>query len=200
MLSKIFRNFISYYKFSQFIVSKIFLTVPIFIPHNISKYNILNKIIYIISIDDIKGDYTEFGCFTGSCLIHANRCFDKYFKDSKSLVYGFDSFEGFPDEVHSEFKSKNFTANYDRVKFLENKYSRIKIVKGFFSESLNDNLIKKKIETISLAFIIIDDYFNLDRKNNSIQYEFLKKFQINKNVFQFKEFGISGIAFRYKKI
>ena len=104
------------------------------------------------------------------------------------------------------------------------KYKGINIIKGFFSESLNDIQIKDKIKNISLAFIdcdlavssyeafkfikprlndgafiMIDDYFNLDTNKNSIQQEFVKHFEINKDVFKFKEFGIGGIVFRYKK-
>jgi len=33
--------------------------------------------------------------------------------------YGFDSFEGFPIEIHNEFKSENFKPDYEMVKKLE---------------------------------------------------------------------------------
>ena len=224
MLRDKFRYFVANSKLLQSIVSKFILSIPIYIPHNISKYSILNKIIYNLSIDNIKGDYAEFGCFTGSCLVHSHRCFEKYFGNNKSLIYGFDSFEGFPEEVHKEFKSENFINNYDKVKLLEKKYKGINIIKGFFFNSLNDVQTKDKIKIISLAFIdcdlassshdvfmfikprlvdgsfiMIDDYFNLDTNKNSIQQEFVKHFEINKDVFKFKEFGIAGIVFRYKK-
>ena len=224
MLKEKFRYFVANSRFLQSIVSKFILAIPIYIPHNISKYKILNKIIYNLYIDNIEGDYTEFGCFTGSCLVHSHRCFKKYFKNNKPLIYGFDSFEGFPEEIHEEFKSENFMNNFENVKTLEKKYEGINIVKGFFSDSLNEIEIKGKIKNISLAFIdcdlavsshdvfkfikprlnngafiMIDDYFNLDTNKNSIQQEFVKHFEINKDVFKFKEFGIGGVVFRYKK-
>ena len=224
MLKDKFRYFVANSRFLQSIVSKFILTIPIYIPHNISKYKILNKIIYNIYIDNIEGEYTEFGCFTGSCLVHSHRCFEKYFKNNMPIIYGFDSFEGFPEEIHKEFKSEKFVNNYENVKLLEKKYNGINIVKGFFSDSLNKTEIKDKIKNISLAFIdcdlavsshdvfkfikprlndgafiMIDDYFNLDTNKNSIQQEFVKHFEINKNVFKFKEFGIGGIVFRYRK-
>ena len=51
--------------------------------------------------------------------------------------YGFDSFEGFPVEVHEEFKSENFKADYYFVKKLEKKFNNCKIIKGYFKDSLN---------------------------------------------------------------
>ena len=47
------------------------------------------------------------------------------------------------------------------------------------------------------AFIMIDDYFNIDANNNSILNEFNKHFEVNKNVFIYKYFGLSGVCFRY---
>ena len=224
MIKDKLRYFVANARFLQSIVSKFILSIPIYIPHNISKYKTLNKIIYTLFIDNIKGDYAEFGCFTGSCLVHSHRCFEKYFGKNKSLIYGFDSFEGFPEEVHKEFKNDNFISSYHKIKLLEKKYEGINIIKGFFSNSLNDVHIKDKIKNISLAFIdcdlaissqdvfkfikprlvngafiMIDDYFNLDKNKNSIQQEFVKHFEINKNVFKFKEFGVAGIVFRYNK-
>ncbi len=56
--------------------------------------------------------------------------------------YGFDSFEGFPIEIHNEFKSENFKPDYEMVKKLEKKFSNCTIVKGFFDKTLKD---EKKI-------------------------------------------------------
>ena len=39
--------------------------------------------------------------------------------DRAMKFYGFDSFEGFPVEVHSEFSSAQFIPNYKLVKKLE---------------------------------------------------------------------------------
>ena len=37
-----------------------------------------------------------------------------------------------PKELHKEFKSEFFTADYEKVITLENKYPKIKIFEGFF--------------------------------------------------------------------
>tara|TARA_A100001015_G_scaffold312615_1_gene418140 strand:+ start:651 stop:1343 length:693 start_codon:yes stop_codon:yes gene_type:complete len=224
-LSKFFINFIANSKFLQYLASKFVLIIPGVLTHNLSKYFLIKNVIQTLSMDQIKGDYAEFGCFTGSCLRHSARCFKKYFNNIEIKIYGFDSFEGFPEEVHKTFKSKDFKVSYEKVKELENSGQNIKIVKGFFDKSLEDENLKKDLKEISFAFIdcdlatssksvfnfianrlsngafiMIDDYFNIDINNNSIQNEFLKYFEINKNVFIYKYFGLSGVCFRYKKI
>ena len=124
------------------------------------------------------------------------------------------------------YKSEDFSADYDEVKKIEkNSNGRCKIIKGFFEESLAGNLIKEKINKISLAFIdcdlalssipvflfiksrlvngsfiIIDDYFNIDKSGNSIRQEFLKNFTVDKEVFLFSTFGLGGVVFRYHSL
>jgi hypothetical protein len=217
-----FLKFISNSNFLQFLASKFSMLIPVIVDHNLGKYNLIRKIAYLISIDEIDGDYAEFGCFTGSCLKHANRCF-KYFKLDKN-IFGFDSFEGFPKELHKEFINENFISDYDKVKNLEKKYPKIKITKGFFSESLKTEKVIKDLDKISFSFIdcdiaisskdvfefiikkqtngsfiMIDDFYNLDKEGNSIREEFFKYFTLNKNVFVCNYFGLGGVCFRYFK-
>ncbi len=220
--SKYFLSILANSNILQWFASRFIIFLPLPITHNLSKYILINKIIYTIYIDQIKGDYTEFGCFTGSCLKHASRCIKKYNLDRK--IFGFDSFKGFPEEVHKEFKSEFFKSDYYSIKKLEKKFSNIEIVKGYFSESLNSNNIKDKVKKISFSFIdcdlaisakdvfkfisdrqtngsfiMIDDFYNLDTNNNSIREEFFKYFNLNKNVFLHSNFGIGGVCFRYFK-
>jgi hypothetical protein len=191
--------------------------------HNFSKYYALRKSLQIIKMDKIKGDYCEFGCFTGASLNHVLSITskDSFLKEKK--IYGFDSFAGFPKEVHSEFKSELFTADFEKVKKLEFKSKgRCIIKKGFFIDVLSDKDLKNEVQKISLAFIdcdlaissqpvfefiknrmvhgsfiVIDDYFNIDDEGNSIREEFKKHFEINKNVFKFSSYGLGGIVYQY---
>jgi hypothetical protein len=193
--------------------------------HNFSKYYALRKSLQIIKMDKIKGDYCEFGCFTGASLNHVLRITskDSFLKEKK--IYGFDSFAGFPKEVHSEFKSEVFTADFEKVKRLEFKSKgRCIIKKGFFIDVLDNKDLKNEIQKISLAFIdcdlsissqpvfefiknrmangsfiVIDDYFNIDEEGNSIREEFKKHFEINKNVFRFSSYGLGGVVYQYIK-
>ena len=216
-------KFISRITFLHSLASIIVNLVPFFILHNFSKYYALRKSLQIIKMDKIKGDYCEFGCFTGASLNHVLRVTSKdaFLKEKK--IYGFDSFSGFPKEVHSEFKSEIFTADYDKVKKLEVKSKgRCIIKKGFFNDVLNNEDLKNEIQKISLAFIdcdlaissqpvfefiknrmvngsfiVIDDYFNIDQERNSIREEFKKHFDINKNVFKFSSYGLGGVVYQY---
>jgi len=174
-------------------------------------------------MDETDGDYCEFGCFTGASLTHSLRITSgkEFFK--KKIFYGFDSFEGFPEEAHKIYKSEDFSADYNEVKKIEkNSKGRCKIIRGFFEESLTDNLIKENINKISLAFIecdlalssipvflfikdrlvngsfiIIDDYFNIDKNGRSIRAEFLKTFAVDKEISLFSTYGVNGVVFRY---
>ena len=204
---------------SSFIVS----SIPYVILHNFSKYHELRKALKIIDMDKIDGCYCEFGCFTGAALKHVIKLTSQSKFLSKKKTYGFDSFKGFPEEVHSEFKSENFISNYDDVKKLEKKTNgRCKIVKGYFDESLKSLELNNEIKNISLAFIdcdlavssqpvfefikkklvhgsfiVIDEYYFIDKNGGSIRKEFLKKFEMNKNVFLFSTYGLGGAVFKY---
>lgn len=205
---------------SSFIVNRF----PLFILHNFSKYFCVRKVLYSINIDDIEGDYCEFGCFTGACLNHALNTHKVYMKDREMKFYGFDSFEGFPVEVHKEFKSENFQNNFEMVKKLEKKFINCKIVKGFFEDTLKDQEINNSITKISFAFIdcdlaisaksvfkfikprmshgsfiMIDDYFNIDKNGESIFSVIKDFFVIDKDIFVHSYFGNSGIVFKYFK-
>jgi O-methyltransferase len=100
--------------------------------------------------------------FTGSSLNHAIKTHLKFSRKKKEdnfmsrTFFGLDSFEGFPEEVHPEYKSENFKSNYDKVKLLENSYN-CKIIKGYFSESLKE-IESRKENKIAFAFIDCDIY------------------------------------------
>jgi hypothetical protein len=47
------------------------------------------------------------------------------------------------------------------------------------------------------SFIIIDDYFNIDKNGRNIREEFLKTFAVDKEVFLFSTYGLGGVVFRY---
>lgn len=217
-------RFIANSRWIHNIVSYAVNILPILLTHNLSKYISIKKVLYAVKIDMIDGDYCEFGCFTGACLNHALNFHKLNMPNCRMNFYGFDSFEGFPEEVHSEFSSDQFTPNFKLVKKLEQKFKNCKIVKGFFSDSLNQDEVKDNIKKVSVAFIdcdlgisaepvfefikdrlsdgayiIIDDFFNVDQKKDSILKRFKKYFRINENVFVHNYFGNAGIVFKYIK-
>lgn len=83
-------NYVAHSNFLQSLASNTVINLlPISITHNLSKYILIKKIIYTLSIDDIKSDYIEYGVFTGSSIKHAARCYKK-FKLFSTKLYGLD--------------------------------------------------------------------------------------------------------------
>ena len=148
--------------FLSFIVSKI----NPFVLHNFDKYFAIKKAFFFSAIENIEGDYFEFGVFTGSSFCHAIQCSRVNQKYDNSLdkiqFYGFDSFEGFgelsEDEKHVFFKKENFTSDYNKVvkrirKILPEK--RFKIIKGFYKDTLVN---KSNNKLARIIFIDCDTY------------------------------------------
>ena len=122
--------------------------------HNIGKYLAIKKAFYLSSIEEIEGDYFEFGVFTGSSFCHAVRCakanerFDDKLKEMH--FFGFDSFEGFgklpESDQHRFYTDINFATNYEKVCSRVKKVvdeSRFTLKKGYFEETLIGNSCRK---------------------------------------------------------
>jgi len=185
----------------------------------LSKFYTFNKIWNNIKLDSIEGDYIEFGMLNGKTLLHSYKVSKKLNLHKNINFWGLDSFEGFPVENHNFYKSENFKSSYKKALKTFNKYTKVNIVKGFFSESLQisllDNVsklsfvyvdcdiyessldifpyIKKRIQPGS--FIMIDDYSSIDHNNKSIAKAFLENFRINDEVIVFDYFD-NGVVFR----
>ena len=125
--------------------------------HNIAKYMAIKKAFYLSAIEQTKGDYYEFGVYTGSSFTHAIRCakFNEKFDTGLTSMkfYGFDSFEGFGEladsEKHSFYTNINFKTDYNKVFKRVNKIlplDRFELVNGFFEDTLiskpNSNLAR----------------------------------------------------------
>ena len=196
--------------------------LPSFFIHNTSKYSAIKKILTNLWIDQIKGDYIEFGIFTASSFKHTINTENRIDKNNNTLFYGLDSFEGFPENSHPFFQDKNFKSNFKKVKKLEKRFSpNVYIFKGYFSDLLTKE--KKLIEVENLKFvyidcdlyisaidpidyiiprlvkgsyIMIDDFTNIDSEGKSIRNLFYKKFEGHD--FEITSyFGIGGVVIRY---
>ena len=60
------------------------------------------------------------------------------------------------------------------------------------------DFIKDKL--VNGSVIMIDDFFNIDENGKSIKEEFIKRFELNKNVFLFSTYGLGGVVYKYYKI
>ena len=137
-------GFLSKLDFLQNITSSLLSGLNPAIVHNLEKYLALKKVHYLSAIEEIEGDYIEFGVYTGSSFCHSIRCVKKLMKVNKNLsstrFFGFDSFEGFgelsDDDFHPFYKDSNFETSYEKVD------KRVKKVsKNFASKIINYQLI-----------------------------------------------------------
>lgn len=139
--------------------------------HNIEKYIAIKKTVYLNSLEHQRGDYLEFGVYTGSSFCHAIKCFKKserfnpYQKETRFI--GFDSFEGFGEleekDKHPFYVDQNFNTSYSKVKkraekTLKNWGAGCQLVQGYFEETLKGGPSKYGIKDIRIAFIDSDTY------------------------------------------
>ena len=162
-------GFLSRLNFLQDAASSFIAKVNPAVIHNLEKYLALKKVHYLSAIEEIEGDYIEFGVFTGSSFCHSLRCVKKLSKLntllSKTKFYGFDSFEGFGDlnqeENHPFYKDANFKTSFRKVNSRVGKVAKkfkYQLIKGFFSESLAKKPSCYGIKKSRIVFIDSDTY------------------------------------------
>ena len=162
---------------------------------NVPAYNVtLDILTNALSKVTIDGMYLEFGVFSGRTINHiADKTLDK-------IIYGFDSFEGLPEDWRTGFEEGTFKRiNLPKVN------SNVKLVKGWFNDTLpkfveehNEkcafihidcdlysstkcvfDLLEDKI--VSGTIIVFDEYFNYPDWQNG-EYKALQEFIIQNNL------------------
>lgn len=187
--------------------------------HQISKFNQIFNIWSNIHLDQLSGDYIEFGIFKGKSLRHSFKSYKNIFNDTSINFYGLDSFSGFPVENHNFYLKENFKNSYQKVLKTFKKNKQIKIYDGFFEdtlknpvlsnkkysfafidcdiyESANDAFFYLKTRMINGGFLMIDDFTSLDINGNTIYKSFINHFDIGKNVILFSTYS-NGHVYRY---
>ena len=143
-------------------------------------------------------------------------------KKNKTRFFGLDSFEGFPDNDHPFFQDINFKSDYKKAKKIEDKFpDKAFVLKGYFKDTLKNsekiNTITKlkfahidcdlyisaiepvefiKEKLVSGAYLMIDDFTNIDPSGKSIRELFKQEF-INCDFEIVGYFGIDGVIIRY---
>ena len=139
------------------------------IVHNLEKYHTLKKVHYLSTIEDVDGDYLEFGVFTGSSFCYSIRCCKNLAKlNPKTLntkFYGFDSFAGFgtlaEGDKHPFYTDENFATSLPAVKRRADRVAgeiKFQLIPGFFSDSLRGGASQLGIEKSRIIFIDSDTY------------------------------------------
>jgi|TARA_B100001964_G_C14169386_1_gene570718 hypothetical protein len=158
-------NFIKNNLFLQNFVASIVSYIPPFLEFSIAKYIAIKKAMYITAIDKTYGSYMEFGVFTGSSFNFAmkiNKQLEKTFGNTNCEFIGFDSFQGFgkvsDNDKHPFYKKETFSINEKKVfKNIKNmsKGQRMRIVKGFFNETIK-NKTTKDLNIDKARVVLID--------------------------------------------
>ena len=137
--------------------------------HNMEKYHILKKVHYLSAIEDIEGDYLEFGVYKGSSFTHSVRVYKylkrQYSQEKRMRFFGFDSFSGFgelnDDEQHPFYSQVDFTSTYREV---SKRIGRVagdveyQLIPGYFNESLSGGAQQYGISKSCIIFIDSDTY------------------------------------------
>jgi len=114
------------------------------------------------------GDYFEFGVYNGTSMICMHRVLGELGFD-RIRLFGLDSFEGLPEAAEKDddghWYPGQFSCDYEitrKVLDLEDvDWNRIFLIKGWFSDTLNDDLIRKyNITNASVIMIDCDMYLS----------------------------------------
>lgn len=162
-------GFLSRLEFLQDWASGIIVGINPAIVHNLEKYYALKKVHYLSAIENMEGDYLEFGVFTGSSFCHSIRCCQKMAylstETGRTRFFGFDSFSGFgtlsEDDSHPLYNDENFVTSLDQVNRRVRRVAKgtvYTLVPGFFSDSLKAGSAHYGIEKSRIIFVDSDTY------------------------------------------
>lgn len=151
----------------QTLVVRLITALPPAIEHNVGKTQAIKKAFYFACLEQLAGDYLEFGVFEGTSMIAAFES-DRRFRTPKTSprkFWGFDSFEGFRyfDEAdrHPFFGEGEFSSSYRQTRRRLEKHVRdraaIELVPGYFEQTLAaKTALDFGIERVSVALIDCD--------------------------------------------
>jgi O-methyltransferase len=123
------------------------------------------SLLYKLKGNDI-GDYLEFGVFNGNSI--GSMYLAREASQTESIrLFGFDAFEGLPlgseEEDSGVWKKGFYACSFEQMQaclLRRNIHSdKIVWVKGWYDQTLNDDLIKKlNLENLGLIFVDCDTY------------------------------------------
>lgn len=124
---------------------------------------------YLKDIDEKNfGDYLEFGVYNGTSMSLMYHVFQDQ-KIESSRLFGFDSFEGLPEEASEDDNGMwfpgEFKCSYDKtIRALENNkvdLNKVQLIKGFYSDTLKSELVAElNIKKAGIIMIDCDMYLS----------------------------------------
>ncbi|MCK9351768.1 MAG: TylF/MycF family methyltransferase [Candidatus Pacebacteria bacterium] len=231
MLYKIAKNS----AFLQNLAVNIATSIHPSIVHNFGKIEMIKKAIWNCELEEVSGGYFEFGIYEGTSLYAAVKAHKKINSKISRNFYGFDSFDdGFKyfdkRDIHPFFKEGDFISSYEKVKKRFSKFPNVKLIKGYFEETVangkgadihgKDKCAILFIDcdlmnpaTVALEYakpllqagtiIIIDDYYAYKGDENLGTYGAFHKFLHNHpniKAREFSDYGYGGKSFIVMKV
>lgn len=129
----------------QNLASWIWARIPSVIAHNLEKYSALHKAFYLTGLEQLEGDYLEFGVFTGSSFVFATRIHRRlsYLGAIGTRFFGFDSFSGFgkvtEKDSHPFYLDSIFQVSAKKVRKNISRKARgceTHLIEGYFENTL----------------------------------------------------------------
>jgi O-methyltransferase len=134
-----------------------------------SEAGMVSQAFHFAKINDVRGDYFEFGLWEGNTFMAALRCKAK-FRMPSVMLWGFDSFEGLPDVSRSPdelWKKGQFSCSEKRFRDIvkENGFSGrdFQLVRGFYDQSLNADLQIRMAGRKAMAIYVDCDLYESTR-------------------------------------
>lgn len=198
--------------------------IPPAVHHNIEKHHILKKMLFYKEIEQLPGDYLEFGVYQGTSLKGAAQYWQRIGTQTMNFL-GFDSFEGMQGEKgdeHPFYLSFDFTSDFEQVKRRFHSFPNVKLFKGFYKTSLKKGAKAMGIKRAGIVFLdcdlysssqqalnflkpivgvgtifILDDYFNYAaNKKRGVQAAFMEFVRTEGwEVTELDRYGVGGIVF-----
>lgn len=192
--------------------------------HNVEKHAAIKKALFYKYLENIPGDYLEFGVYEGTSLKGAATYWRTISKEPIRF-FGFDSFEGMRPEskdAHPFYTTFDFSTEYRTIKKRFSSFPNVKLVKGFFQDTLKHGSGHYHIKKAALVLVdcdlyssaqqtfaflspvigkgtifVLDDYFNYvggkERGVRAAFQEFIKKKGIEYE--QLQTYGVGGVVF-----
>jgi len=156
----------------------------------LSELGIINQAFQFAAINNVEGDYFEFGLYRGKTFRFAHRMKRRY-KFGKMILWGFDSFQGLPeitDERDNIWRQGAFHCSESELRAILKKH-RFKedeyvLVPGFYKDSLND-LLHERLNgrTSSVVYIDCDLY-----ESTAQVLAFIERYLVNGTIVCFDDF------------
>ena len=145
----------------QNLVVKLVASIHPSIEHNIAKIEMLKKALFQCELERIEGGYFEFGIYEGTSLYAAATISLKLKSEIQRNLYGFDSFDsGFKyfdnQDKHPFFKEGDFKSSYEKALKRFKKYKNVKLIKGYFEETIQGKDPEEICDQDKCAIIFLD--------------------------------------------